>query len=44
MALKLLEPQHIGSMELKNRMVLAPMGVTVGNMTADTVVYFVERA
>ena len=31
-------------MELKNRMVLAPMGVTVGNMTADTVEYFVERA
>ena len=44
MALKLLEPLHIGSMELKNRMVLAPMGVTVGNMTADTVDYFVERA
>ena len=44
MALKLLEPVRIGSLELKNRMVLAPMGVTVGNMTADTVEYFVERA
>ena len=44
MAQKLLESLRIGSMELKNRMVLAPMGVTVGNMTADTVDYFVERA
>ena len=44
MALKLLEPMQIGSMELKNRMVLAPMGVTIGNMTADTVDYFAERA
>ena len=44
MALKLLGPMHIGKMELKNRMVLAPMGVTVGNMTAETVEYFVERA
>ena len=44
MAMKLLQPVKIGKMELKNRMVLAPMGVTVGNMTADTVDYFVERA
>jgi len=40
----LLQPIQIGSMQLKNRMVLAPMGVTIGNMTAATVDYFVERA
>lgn len=40
----LLQPMHIGKMELKNRIVLAPMGVTIGNMTAGTVDYFVERA
>ena len=40
----LLSPIKIGAMELKNRMVLAPMGVTIGNMTAATVDYFVERA
>lgn len=37
-------PVRIGSMELKNRMVMAPMGVTVGNMSRSTVEYFVERA
>lgn len=40
----LLEPTQIGSMKLRNRIVLAPMGVTIGNMTAGTVDYFVERA
>ena len=40
----LAEPIRIGRMELKNRMVMAPMGVTVGNMDASTVDYFVERA
>ena len=40
----LAEPFRIGRMELKNRMVMAPMGVTVGNMDASTVDYFVERA
>lgn len=40
----LLQPIQIGSMQLKNRMVLAPMGVTIGNMTVATVDYFVERA
>ena len=40
----LLQPMHIGNMELKNRIVLAPMGVTIGNMTSSTVDYFVERA
>lgn len=44
MALRLLEPIRIGNMELKNRMVLAPMGVTIGNMTKGTVDYFAERA
>ena len=44
MSSTLLQPIHIGSMELKNRMVLAPMGVTIGNMTKDTVDYFAERA
>jgi 2-enoate reductase len=37
-------PIKIGTMELKNRMVMAPMGVTVGNMSRSTVEYFVERA
>ena len=37
----LAEPFRIGRMELKNRMVMAPMGVTVGNMDASTVDYFV---
>ena len=40
----LMEPARIGRMELKNRIVLAPMGVTIGNMTQGTVDYFVERA
>ena len=40
----LMNPISIGKMELKNRIVLAPMGVTIGNMTASTVEYFVERA
>ena len=44
MASVLAEPVRIGRMELKNRMVMAPMGVTVGNMDASTVDYFVERA
>ena len=38
------QPAHIGKMRLKNRMVMAPMGVTIGNMTEATVAYFVERA
>lgn len=44
MASLLTKPIKIGSMELKNRMVMAPMGVTVGNMSRGTVEYFVERA
>lgn len=44
MASVLTTPVSIGRMTLKNRMVLAPMGVTAGNMTASTVDYFVERA
>lgn len=44
MASLLSQPIKIGNMELKNRMVMAPMGVTVGNMSANTVEYFVERA
>lgn len=40
----LMQPMKIGTMELKNRIVLAPMGVTIGNMTKGTVDYFVERA
>lgn len=44
MSCVLAEPIQIGRMALKNRMVMAPMGVTVGNMDASTVDYFVERA
>ena len=44
MASLLTQPIKIGKMELKNRMVMAPMGVTVGNMSETTVEYFVERA
>ncbi len=44
MASLLTQPVKIGRMELKNRMVMAPMGVTVGNMSESTVEYFVERA
>lgn len=44
MASLLSQPITIGSMELKNRMVMAPMGVTVGNMSPAAVEYFVERA
>jgi len=40
----LMQPINIGKMELKNRIVMAPMGVTVGNMSPGTVEYFVERA
>lgn len=40
----LMEPMRIGSMELKNRIVMAPMGVSVHNMSRGTVEYFVERA
>ena len=40
----LLQPVDIGTMQLKNRIVLAPMGVTIGNMTHSTVDYFAERA
>jgi len=31
-------------MELKNRMVMAPMGVTVGNLSPASVAYFAARA
>ena len=31
-------------MELKNRMVMAPMGVTVGNLSPTSVAYFAARA
>ena len=41
MNVNLLQPIQIGTMELKNRIVLAPMGVTIGNLTKDTVEYFV---
>lgn len=44
MASRLSQPIQIGRMTLKNRMVMAPMGVTVGNMSQTTVEYFVERA
>lgn len=44
MASILSQPIRIGTMELKNRMVMAPMGVTVGNMSPAAVEYFVERA
>ena len=44
MASVLMEPVRIGNMELRNRIVMAPMGVTVGNMSKGNVAYFVERA
>ena len=37
-------PIKIGRMELKNRMVMAPMGVTVGNLSPASVAYFAARA
>ena len=37
-------PKRIGRMELKNRMVLAPMGVTVGNLKPEDVPFFLRRA
>lgn len=40
----LMQPARIGRLRLKNRIVMAPMGVTIGNMTESTVAYFVERA
>ena len=40
----LTQPARIGKLRLKNRMVMAPMGVTIGNMTESTVAYFAERA
>lgn len=44
MSSALTNPIQIGRMELKNRMVMAPMGTTIGNMDQTTVEYFVERA
>ena len=44
MASILSRPIKIGRMELKNRMVMAPMGVTVGNLSPASVVYFAARA
>ena len=41
---KLLEPGKIGRLELKNRIILAPMGTIVGNLGPRGVEYFVERA
>ena len=39
MASILSRPIKIGRMELKNRMVMAPMGVTVGNLSPTSVAY-----
>ena len=44
MSTLLAQPMKIGTMELKNRMVMAPMGTAIGNMDANMVEYFVERA
>ena len=44
MASILSRPIKIGRMELKNRMVMAPMGVTVGNLSPASVAYFAARA
>ena len=41
---KLLEPGKIGRLELKNRIILAPMGTIVGNLGPRGVEYFIERA
>lgn len=41
---KLLEPGKIGGLELKNRIIMAPMGTIVGNLGPAGVEYFMERA
>lgn len=41
---KLLKPGKIGRLELKNRIIMAPMGTIVGNLSPRAVEYFVERA
>lgn len=37
-------PGHIGRLKLKNRMILAPMGVTVGNLKPHDKAFFLRRA
>ncbi len=45
---KLFEPTHIGKMEIKNRIVMPPMGTNMGtpdgHVTEDIVCYYRERA
>jgi 2,4-dienoyl-CoA reductase-like NADH-dependent reductase (Old Yellow Enzyme family)/thioredoxin reductase len=46
--MKLFEPTHIGKMEIKNRIVMPPMGTNMGtpdgHVTEDIVCYYRERA
>ena len=40
----LMQPGKIGSLEIKNRIMMAPMGTTVGNLDDSFAEYFIERA
>lgn len=40
----MLQPGKIGTLTLKNKICMAPMGVTIGNLTERGVAYFIERA
>lgn len=42
--MKLTQPVSIGNLKLKNRMVMAPMGVDLGNYDERTRAYFLARA
>ena len=43
-SLKIMSPSRLGKLELKNRIIMAPMGTIVGNLNPTGVEYFVERA
>ena len=42
--MKLTQPVSIGNLTLKNRMVMAPMGVDLGNYDERTRAYYLARA
>ena len=42
--MKLMEPIQIGALQLKNRIVMAPMGVDLGNYDKRTQDFFLARA
>lgn len=43
-SLRVMSPGKLGRLELKNRIIMAPMGTIVGNLSPRAVEYFVERA